>query len=212
MRKDRLIVVKLGGSHAGSPYVAAWLETLAANAGRVILVPGGGPFADAVRHAQFSIGFDDVAAHHMALLAMEQFGRALVSLHPAFALADSSAAILSALENDRVPVWAPLAMAARAPDVPASWDVTSDSLAAWLAGRLGARRLLLIKHVSPAGLAEARDLSMRGLVDTAFPQFLDASGAEAAVVAAHDFAAARAIIHSGGLPGVRLAGGFVATS
>lgn len=204
MRKSTIIVVKLGGSQAGSPHVGAWLDTLAALAGQVVLVPGGGPFADAVRSAQSSIGFDDVAAHHMALLAMEQFGRALASLRPGFALADSPAAIGSALETARVPVWAPLAMAARAPDVPASWDVTSDSLAAWLAGRLGARRLLLIKHHALSGLAEARDLAARGIVDPAFPQFLDASGAEAAVVAAADHGAARAVIHGGGLPGVRI--------
>ena len=48
------------------------------------------------------------------------------------------------------------------------------------------------------------DLATRGVVDAAFSQFLDASGAEAAVVAAPDHAAARAIIHGGGLPGVRI--------
>jgi dihydroneopterin aldolase len=204
MRKEAIIVVKLGGSLAGSPHLESWLDTLTACAGHVVLVPGGGPFADAVRTAQAAIGFDDVAAHHMALLAMEQFGRALASLRPGFALADSPAAIAAALETGRVPVWAPLTMAARAPDIPASWDVTSDSLAAWLAGQLGARRLLLIKHGSPTGADTARELAERGVVDSAFPQFLDASKAEAAVVAASDHAAARALIIGGGLPGLRI--------
>jgi dihydroneopterin aldolase len=205
MRGEALIVVKLGGSLAGGPHVAGWLDTLAVSAGRVVVVPGGGPFADAVRATQPRLGFDDVAAHHMALLAMEQYGRALASLHPAFVLTDSVSAILAACETGRVPVWAPLAMAARAPDIPATWDVTSDSLAAWLAGCLGARRLLLIKQAALSGAAQARDLAARGVVDPLFPRFLAASGAEAAVAAAADHAAARAVIHGGRLPGLRIA-------
>src|SRR5690348_1464350 len=109
MRRDAVIVVKLGGSLAGRPHVEPWLDTLAACAGQAVLVPGGGPFADAVRAAQPALGFDDLAAHHMALLAMEQFGRALASLRAGFALADSPSAIISALDSSRVPVWAPLA-------------------------------------------------------------------------------------------------------
>ena len=70
-----------------------WLEIIAGNAGHVVLVPGGGPFADAVREAQPKMGFDDAAAHHMALLAMEQYGRALVSLNETLALASSLVAI-----------------------------------------------------------------------------------------------------------------------
>lgn len=204
MRSQAAIVVKLGGSLAGGPHVDGWLDVFSHCAGQVVLVAGGGPFADAVRTAQPKLGFDDVAAHHMALLAMEQFGRALASLRPGFALAESAAAVTAALQAERVPVWAPLSMVSRAPDVAASWDVTSDSLAAWLAGRLGARRLLLIKHATPAGSADAADLAARGLVDPAFPDFLHASGAEAAIVAAADHAAARAIIHGGGLPGCRV--------
>ena len=88
-----LTVVKLGGSYAFSPVLGDWLEMVARNAGHVVLVPGGGPFADAVREAQPKMGFDEVAAHHMALLAMEQYGRALVSLNETLALASSVAAI-----------------------------------------------------------------------------------------------------------------------
>ena len=204
MRSPAAIVVKLGGSLAGGPHVEGWLDVLSHCAGRVVLVAGGGPFADAVRAAQPKLGFDDVAAHHMALLAMEQFGRALASLRPGFALADSAAAVTAALQAGHVPVWAPLSMVSRAPDIPASWDVTSDSLAAWLAGQLGAKRVLLIKHAALAGTADAAELAARGLVDPAFPDVLDVSGAEAAIVAAHDHAAARAIIHGGGLPGCRI--------
>lgn len=166
-------VVKLGGSHAFSSHLTEWVKAIADCAGRVIVVPGGGPFADAVREAQPKMGFDDDAAHHMALLAMEQYGCALASLDRRLALADSSDAIRSALETERVPVWMPARMALAATDIRASWDITSDSLAAWLAGEVGARQLMLIKHVSLSKTAiPIGDLIARGIVDHAFGEFL----------------------------------------
>src|SRR6266571_3508838 len=154
----RPTIVKIGGSHAFSAHLKDWLGAMSTCAGHVVVVPGGGPFADAVRAAQPRMGFDDRAAHHMGLLAMEQYGCALASLGAGLTLARSAAAIRRALRDQRVPVWSPLPMALRAHDVPWSWDVTSDSLAAWLAGRLGAKRVVLVKHVEPpSGPVLARD-------------------------------------------------------
>jgi 5-(aminomethyl)-3-furanmethanol phosphate kinase len=171
-----LTVVKLGGSHALSETLPAWLDAIVEGAGRVVLVAGGGPFADAVRAAQPVMGFDDLAADSMALIAMEQYAIALASLRPCFAVVDSRTAISAALRAGQVPVWAPRRMVRDARDLPASWDVTSDSLAAWLAGRLQARRLMLIKRceIEGGGLT-ASELAKRGLVDLAFPGFLAAS-------------------------------------
>ncbi len=166
------LVVKLGGSYADSPLLRRWLRAVAQARGSVVLVPGGGPFADAVRHAQPRMGFDDHAAHEMALLAMAQFGRALVSLEPCLALAESFDAVLHLCADGRVPLWSPWPMLRHAPGIAPSWDVTSDSLSLWLARVLNAPRLLLIKHClvaphTPAALA--RD----GILDPAFPRFLD---------------------------------------
>ena len=75
--RTRLSIVKLGGSHANGPHLKDWLTAIVAEAGAIAIVPGGGPFADAVRTAQASMGYDDRAAHAMALMAMAQFGCAL---------------------------------------------------------------------------------------------------------------------------------------
>jgi len=174
------MVVRIGGSFAGSAHLPAWLDAVAALAGRIVVVPGGGPFADAVRAAQPSMGFDDGAAHRMALLAMEQYGAALASLRTGWIVASSAAGIRRVLADGKVPVWAPSRMVLCAKDVPWSWDVTSDSLAAWLAGRLGASHLLLVKHVEPdADELPVADLAARGIVDPAFPGFLRSSGVAA---------------------------------
>jgi 5-(aminomethyl)-3-furanmethanol phosphate kinase len=204
MSKSDITVVKLGGSHAGSAHLNSWLDALAACGGRVVIVPGGGAFADAVRAQQASMGFDDAAAHHMALRAMEQFGLALASRRPNFCIAASAMAIARALRKGDVPVWAPAVMALRAKDIPASWDVTSDSLAAWLAGRIGAKWLLLVKHCATAAPVSAHDLMARGVVDPAFPDFFAASGAQGFVAAPEAYAAAGEAIRTGGAPGARI--------
>jgi len=199
------IIVKLGGSHAFAKHLTAWLDALVLVAGRVVIVPGGGPFADAVRTAQPAMGFDDRAAHRMGLLAMEQFGCALAGLRPSLRVADSAAAIRTALRAGVVPVWAPTRMALKAKDVPASWDVTSDSLAAWLAGVLGAKLLLLVKSSeAPQGPVRAADLAARGSVDPCFPRFLAASGARAYLGGPSDHAAFADAIRSGEMVGTRV--------
>jgi dihydroneopterin aldolase len=203
--RDKLIIVKLGGSYAFSKHLVAWLDALMLVAGRVVIVPGGGPFADAVRTAQPTMGFDDRAAHRMALLAMEQFGCALAGLRPSLRVAETTAAIRAALRAGAVPVWAPTRMVLNAKDVPTSWDVTSDSLAAWLAGLLGAKLLLLVKSSqAPQGPVRADDLAARGVVDPGFPRFLAASGAQANLGGPSDHAAFAAAVPSGSMVGVRI--------
>jgi aspartokinase-like uncharacterized kinase len=169
-------VVKLGGSHAFAESLQGWLAAVEAGAGKAVLVAGGGPFADAVRVAQRRMGFDDRAADEMALLAMEQYAIAIVALGRSFAVVDSLSDIRLALHDGLGPIWAPRRMVRQADDIPASWDITSDSLAAWLAGLIGARCLLLVKRVDAAeDPISAATLAASGIVDAAFPRFLAAS-------------------------------------
>jgi len=203
MRADNTIVIKLGGSFVGSRHLVGWVDVLANFRGRAVVVPGGGPFADAVRMTQARIGFEDTVAHHLALLAMEQFGQVLVSLSPRFGVADSGEAIRRILRAGKVPVWSPVREVLRASEILPSWDITSDSLAAWLAGHIGAGRLVLVKHGEPLdGPVRAVDLVTRGVVDRAFPRFLAASGVQASIVGAKDYASVPRTIGSGRAPGV----------
>ncbi len=186
--RAKLAIVKLGGSHANGPHLKDWLAAIAAEAGSIVVVPGGGPFADAVRSAQASMGFDDAAAHDMALMAMAQFGRALQSLNPALRLTSSYSTIWRALEDGKVPVWSPEPMV-RAEALPESWELTSDSLAAWLAGALGADRLVLVKHGRfEAAAFDVHDLVAQGVVDPLFPRYLMQSGVRAWLAAPTDSA------------------------
>jgi 5-(aminomethyl)-3-furanmethanol phosphate kinase len=185
------VVVKLGGSFAFSTYLQNWLDLVASCRGRVVVVPGGGPFADAVRSAQSVMGLDDRTAHHMALLAMEQYGHALISLNRALVPADSMEAIAREVARRHVPVWMPTRMVAEASDIAESWDVTSDSLAAWLAGKLAASRLLLIKHLESATAQQHfAQLAASGVVDQAFPQYVRTSAVPVSIIGQTDYDAA----------------------
>lgn len=165
-------VVKLGGSLAGSPLLAVWLDAIALGGGRIVLVPGGGDFADKVREMQDRWGFDDRRAHHMAVLAMEQYGLMLAGLRSDLVPVDSRRAIRNALRQGRVPVWLASRMVIGRPEIPESWEVTSDSLAAWLAASLRAAGVVLVKSVPVEEGCRVEDLVRRGVVDPMLPRFL----------------------------------------
>jgi aspartokinase-like uncharacterized kinase len=198
-------IVKLGGSLAHTRQFAAWLEALAAWGGPLILVPGGGAFADCVRAAQGAMGFNDTAAHRMALNAMGQFGIALAAYSDAFTLAASRDELVSALSVGEIPVWLPEKMVLGASDVPEGWEVTSDSLAAWLAWTCGARRLLLVKAKDREAPVSACDLAADKIVDPLFPRFAAQSHAEVWLAGPASLAGAASILQRGGMPGVRVA-------
>jgi aspartokinase-like uncharacterized kinase len=147
--------VKVGGGLLRAPGAFERVaEALGAvrHAPPMLVVPGGGPFADAVRAACRDTTVSDDAAHWMAILAMDQFAHLLSARVRGAALVDRRDAIEAALADRRLPVLAPYRWLREADPLPHSWDATSDSIAAWLVGILGARRLVLVK---PAALAVA---------------------------------------------------------
>ncbi len=174
-------VIKLGGSLAANPELSLWCEMLAGPFSRsLVVVPGGGPFADVVRSAQETHGFDDSAAHAMAIAGMEQYGRMLHGLVPALKPVLSRDDFAVAAKEGRTALWMPVVMTEESDDLPRNWETTSDSLAAWLAGQLKASRLVLIKSADPPALTEGKEgasglalsrLQEAGLIDRAFGAF-----------------------------------------
>jgi len=191
-------VIKIGGSLCHKISLAGWLDQIACyGPGQVVVVPGGGPFADEVRAAQGAWGFPDAAAHRMAVLAMDQFGELLLGLRPDLVAAGTPEEARAVLADGGVPVW----LAGRDPAVegiPPSWDVTSDSLAAFLAGQLGAGDLLLVKSVAlEESRAPASALADRGWLDRGFPGFLDGEGFSAWLVEREDHEHLRDFLYAG---------------
>ena len=141
-------VVKIGGGLISIPgaldRVCQEVGTAAAHHS-MIVVPGGGPFADAVRAFDQSFPLSPATAHWMALLAMDQYGHVLVDRIPGAVLVDEPGFLLDCLKDGSVPVLAPSRWLRSADVLPRSWEVTSDSIAAFVAGAVDAARLILIK-------------------------------------------------------------------
>ncbi|HOI13044.1 MAG TPA: uridylate kinase [Methanoculleus sp.] len=138
------LVVKVGGSLFDR---TASLLGIFREAGRpVLIVPGGGKFADLVRRLDVS----EDAAHWMAIAGMEQFSWYIAS-HG-----------IPAVSNLTVPsamaVFLPYCALRETDPLPHSWDVTSDTIAAWVAHELSAD-LLLLKSVD--GIHHRRKLLSR---------------------------------------------------
>jgi len=145
----------------------------------VVVVPGGGPFADQVRSSQASLGFDDTAAHRMAVLAMAQTACVFQSWCPVWQLGHTPGELQALCGAGQPALWCPTVL----PDTPASWHITSDSLAAWLALQLAAQQLWLVKSRPPHS-AEPSGWAAEGLVDVAFPAYAAAFGGPVRVLSA----------------------------
>lgn len=165
-----MIVIKLGGSLSRSDNLLNCLNAVEKNyQGReVVIVPGGGAFADQVRLAQQHWQFDDTTAHRMALLAMQQTALMVKALKADFVIAGTVSAIQEQLAQQKVVIWSPDIVELDQAGIPASWDITSDSLAAWLAHTLSATELILIKSVVIDGNLSLSQLARQGIIDQAF--------------------------------------------
>jgi probable H4MPT-linked C1 transfer pathway protein len=186
------LVVKLGGSLYGDISLLHWLQAMSqAGPVRYVVVPGGGPFADRVRQEQRRLGFDDDTAHRMALMAMDQFGRMLCALHPAAVACADTAGFEAAWRDARLPVWLPSSTLAASDELARDWSVTSDTIAAWLTRRIGARAMLLVKScdlprlppghaADPAARNRVADLDVNalaaaGAIDPDLSHFINAN-------------------------------------
>ena len=127
------LVVKLGGSLHHQ--VREIVPILNRSARPLLVIPGGGLFADAVRVEQMA---DEAAAHWMAIAAMDQYGWFIAS--HGMKITD----ILAVPETTAV--FLPYICMRQRDPLPCSWDITSDTIAAWISAELGLE-LLVLKSV-----------------------------------------------------------------
>jgi aspartokinase-like uncharacterized kinase len=189
-----LTVLKVGGGVGDSALPA--LCTALGELGKrhpLLVVPGGARFADAVRDADRRFGLRAPTSHRMAILGMEQFGWLLSELIPGAACC----ADLARVSAGRTTVLLPAALSFD--ELPASWEVTSDSIAAWVAGQTGAGRLVLVKGVDglfedwpprgqPLGRLSVAELAAlrTGGVDEYLPTMLEGAHFETWVIGGRD--------------------------
>lgn len=144
------IIVKVGGSLAKNPRT---LRTLcltlneASKTHKLVIVPGGGEFADKVREYYKKFHLSDKAGHQMAILGMDQYGYVLSNLIFEANIVRKIDEVQKKLDLGKIPVFLPSDLFLNRDPLENSWDVTSDSIAVYIAGQLGICKVVLLTDV-----------------------------------------------------------------
>jgi aspartokinase-like uncharacterized kinase len=171
-----LVVVKVGGSLFDLPDLGlrlrAWLGRL--GAGRVLLVPGGGPCADGVRTLDRVHALGEEASHWLAIRALTVNAHFLHALLPgASVVGEPHRAREAQVPSILDPYPFIRADEGRPGCLPHRWEATSDAIAARAAVVGRARGLILLKSVAvPEGMGWDEAVR-RGLVDGWFARVLE---------------------------------------
>lgn len=169
------IVIKLGGSLLNLPNLSDTLQTVLSQRSdqRCLIVSGGGATADVVREWSRVHSLDDETGHLLAIASLE-LNRRLLEQLLGFRSVVSRAEALLAWNRDSTPLLLDTEQFLAAEEaevgrsIPHNWEVTSDSLAAWIAVRWPADELVLLKSVpAPLGVSTI-DAGVAELVDTYF--------------------------------------------
>jgi len=180
-------VIKIGGSLASSPEelraLMQSIEDLSSHHS-IVIVPGGGPFADNVRELQGALNASDSSAHWMAILGMEQFGELLSQYAPKLETF-SGKGIVEMMSKGRSFILQPYGLIRNKDELPHTWNVTSDSIAVWVATLTDADIVVLAKSTDrfhdshehpgdsgdkPVGIEELKSLAENGIVDAHVPK------------------------------------------
>ena len=159
-------VIKFGGSLSHSASLRPWLDALAMCP--CIIVPGGGAFADAVRETQRRHHFTDRVAHDLAIRAMGLYGRMLLGIEPRITRVETVRDLAEGGHVLTPRLWLPDPEEPCLESLKASWDVSSDSIAARLALELEIPEILFVKSIEPAqGQESLSNAIHQGWVDPA---------------------------------------------
>ncbi|MCP8307124.1 MAG: delta 1-pyrroline-5-carboxylate synthetase [archaeon] len=143
-------VIKIGGSLAEDPNslinLCKELIIVSKKYG-IIIVPGGGKFADTVRYLYDKFKLSDEIAHRMAILAMDQYGLLLKDMMKEAILTYSLKDALKVSKRGILSIILPSKIMLSLDSLEHSWRVTSDSISAFIASSLKAEKLILAKDV-----------------------------------------------------------------
>jgi aspartokinase-like uncharacterized kinase len=176
------LIVKLGGSllTTGRELVQFLCDYAKKNELSLVIVPGGGLFAEAVKKLSERANISNDTAHWMAVLAMHQYGLFLADGQPEIPVVERIAEIQHA---DYICIVLPYKILKADDSLPHTWAVTADTIAAFITHKLGEKTFIkvtdfdgifdetgaLIKGIQPNELIEK---DHRGCIDVELPRFL----------------------------------------
>ena len=143
-------MVKVGGSLALYPEKLRALCTKLTEMSqkhKLIIVPGGGEFADVIRSLDTRFFLSCGVSHKMAILGMDQYGLLLSDLMPNSVVVSKLEEIEYSFEMGKLPIFLPSNLLLKDDPLENSWNVTSDAIALYIANKLETNQVLLITNV-----------------------------------------------------------------
>jgi 5-(aminomethyl)-3-furanmethanol phosphate kinase len=153
LRRKKTIVInllKIGGSLALYPEKLRKLCTTLSKLSEkhsIVLVPGGGEFADTIRKVDTRFVLSSKITHRMAILGMDQYGLLLSDLTNNSLAVDSLEGVKKTLASGKMPILLPSKLLSQDEVLENSWEVTSDSIAIYIAHLLSACKVILVSDV-----------------------------------------------------------------
>jgi 5-(aminomethyl)-3-furanmethanol phosphate kinase len=168
-------LVKVGGSLAFEPQKLLGLCRKLSEFSkkhRLIVVPGGGEFADVVRSLDARFSLSPQTSHRMAILGMDQYGLLLTNITPDSFAVKTMGDVKKVLSFGKLPVVLPSTLIFDDDHLQNSWDVTSDTIAVSIAGRLKIGRVLLLTDVDGIFTQDPKNFADAELINEISPRDL----------------------------------------
>ncbi|QDT96047.1 amino acid kinase family protein [Gimesia aquarii] len=169
-------VIKIGGSLFDLPDLAGRIAKLldSLENTKPLIVCGGGKTVDVVRSWDQTHQLGDRAAHWLAIQSLMLNDQLLCQLLPDARIITSPSEAKVVWQERGVPILSAYAylqqtLVPQVTQLPESWDVTSDSIAAWVSLTWPADELILLKSIELPKDRSPSKLALAGLVDSYLP-------------------------------------------
>ena len=166
-------VLKLGGSWLKNQKLKDLLQNLILyNNSEVVLVVGGGIFADAVRVSQRFLKFDDKFANYLAIKATENYAESINSIFPEIKLTKN---LNELKKRNGLKIWLPEKILKNERTFIKNWNSTSDSIACWLGKKISAKGVIFVKSLNfeKNQKLNLRDLQNKGILDKNISNYIN---------------------------------------
>ena len=140
-------IIKIGGSWIDKVELNELVTHLSKHSKfeNIIIVVGGGCFADAVRLVYASNQMSEKTGHFLALKGTEMFAHIIKEINKNISLINNIES-LKVLDR-KLKVWMPSRVLKDEPSFINSWESTSDSVAAWLHKKVKSKGLIFVKSL-----------------------------------------------------------------
>ncbi len=157
-------IVKIGGSWLKNPKLPILINSLQKfSKQKIVLVVGGGVFAETVRSVYKSIKMNQETGHILAMKATEIFAYYLKAINPNISITFK----ITNFFVKNLNLWLPTEILSYEEKFEKNWESTSDSIATWLYSNTKSKGVIFIKSLSFLNeeKLKLKDLQKKNIMD-----------------------------------------------